>query len=45
MPTYDDDVPTQDEEILLKQLIDNNDEQQRIRAIIQVIQYILNIFS
>ncbi len=36
MPSYDDDVPTQEEEILLKQLVDTGDEQQRIRAIIQV---------
>lgn len=36
MPSYDDDVPTQEEEILLKQLIENSDEQQRIRAIIEV---------
>jgi hypothetical protein len=36
MPSYDDDMPTQEEEILLKQLVENGDEQQRIRAIIQV---------
>ena len=36
MPSYDDDLPTQEEEILLKQLIETGDEQQRIRAIVQV---------
>jgi hypothetical protein len=36
MPSYDDDVPTQEEEILLKQLIENGDEKQRIHAIIEV---------
>ncbi len=36
MPSYDDDLPTQEEEILLKQLVENNDEQQRIRTIIAV---------
>jgi hypothetical protein len=34
MPSYDDDLPTQEEEILLKQLVKNNDE--RIQAIIEV---------
>jgi len=37
MPSYDDDLPTQEEEILLKQLVENaEEEQQRIRAIIEV---------
>ena len=36
MPSYDDDLPTQQEEILLKQLVENVEDQQRIRAIIEV---------
>jgi hypothetical protein len=40
MTSYDDDLPTEHEEILLKQLVDNGEEEQRIRAIIEV----LNIF-
>ena len=36
MPSYDDDLPTQDEEILLKQLVENGEEQQRVRAIVEV---------
>jgi len=36
MPSYDDDLPTQEEEILLKQLVDNGEEQQRARAIVEV---------
>lgn len=36
MPSYDDDLPTQDEEILLKKLLENGEEQQRIRAINEV---------
>lgn len=47
MPSYDDDVPTQEEEILLKQLIETDNEQQRIRAIIQVQKYSakISVFS
>jgi len=37
MPSYDDDLPTQQEELLLKQLVDNVEQQQRIQALIQVI--------
>jgi hypothetical protein len=36
MPSYDDDLPTQEEEILLKKLVENNEEQQRIQAIMEV---------
>ena len=36
MPSYDDDLPTEEEEVLLKQLVDNSEEQQRIRAIVEV---------
>ncbi|CAF1187409.1 unnamed protein product [Rotaria sordida] len=36
MPSYDDDLPTHEEEILLKKLVENGEEQQRIRAIIEV---------
>jgi hypothetical protein len=36
MPSYDDDLPTQEEEILLKQLVETGEEQQRIRAIVEV---------
>ncbi|UJR09183.1 hypothetical protein I4U23_013431 [Adineta vaga] len=37
MPSYDDDLPTSEEEILLKQLTENCEEQQqRIRTIIEV---------
>jgi hypothetical protein len=36
MPSYDDDLPTQQEEILLKQLVDNVEQQQRIQSLIQV---------
>ncbi|CAF4465165.1 unnamed protein product, partial [Rotaria sp. Silwood2] len=36
MPSYDDDLPTQEEEILLKKLVENGEEQQRIRAITEV---------
>ncbi|CAF1226738.1 unnamed protein product [Adineta steineri] len=36
MPSYDDDLPTQEEEILLKQLVEHSEEQQRIHAIIEV---------
>jgi hypothetical protein len=36
MPSYDDDLPTQEEEILLKQLVDNVEQQQRIQALIEV---------
>jgi hypothetical protein len=39
MPSYDDDLPTQQEEILLKQLVENVEDQQRIRAIIEVKNY------
>lgn len=38
MPSYDDDLPTQQEELLLKQLVDNVEQQQRIQALIQVIR-------
>lgn len=37
MPSYDDDLPTKQEEILLKQLVDNVEQQQRIQALIEVI--------
>ncbi|CAF3499298.1 unnamed protein product [Rotaria sp. Silwood1] len=36
MPSYDDDLPTQEEEILLKKLVENGEEEQRIRAVIEV---------
>ncbi|CAF1034108.1 unnamed protein product [Adineta ricciae] len=36
MPSYDDDVPTQEEENLLKQLRENQEEQQRFRVITEV---------
>lgn len=36
MPSYDDDLPTQQEELLLKQLLDNVDEQERLRTITKV---------
>jgi hypothetical protein len=36
MPSYDDDLPTQQEELLLKQLVDNVEQQQRIQALIEV---------
>ncbi len=36
MPSYDDDLPTQEEEILLKQLVDNVEQEQRIQALIEV---------
>ncbi len=36
MPSYDDDLPTQQEELLLKQLIDNVEQQQQIQALIEV---------
>ena len=36
MPSYDDDLPTQQEELLLKQLTENVDEQERLRTIIKV---------
>ena len=36
MTSYDDDLPTEQEEILLKQLVGNGEEEQRIRAIIEV---------
>jgi len=36
MPSYDDDLPTQQEELLLKQLVDNVEQQQRLDALIQV---------
>jgi hypothetical protein len=36
MPSYDDDLPTQEEELLLKQLVDNVEQQQRLDALIQV---------
>jgi hypothetical protein len=36
MPSYDDDLPTQQEELLLKQLGDNVEQQQRLDALIQV---------
>jgi hypothetical protein len=36
MTSYDDDLPTPQEEILLKQLVQNGEEVQRIRAIIEV---------
>ena len=36
MPSYDDDLPTEQEELLLKQLVENVEQQQRIEALIQV---------
>jgi hypothetical protein len=36
MPSYDDDLPTQQEELLLKQLVDNVEQQQQIQALIEV---------
>ena len=36
MPSYDDDLPTQQEELLLKQLVDNVDQQTRIQTLIEV---------
>lgn len=36
MPSYDDDLPTAEEEILLKKLVENGEEQQRMRAITEV---------
>ena len=36
MPSYDDDLPTQQEELLLKQLVDSVEEQERIHAIMEV---------
>ena len=36
MPSYDDDLPTQQEETLLKQLVDNVEQEQRIQALIEV---------
>ena len=36
MPSYDDDLPTEQEELLLKQLVDNVEQQQRIQALIEV---------
>lgn len=38
MPSYDDDLPTQEEENLLKELAENREEQNRIRAIVEVIK-------
>ena len=36
MPSYDDDLPTPQEELLLKQLMDNSEQEQQIQAIIEV---------
>ena len=36
MPSYDDDLPTQQEEYLLKQLVDNVEQHERIQALIEV---------
>ncbi|CAF2874751.1 unnamed protein product [Rotaria sp. Silwood2] len=36
MPSYDDDLPTQQEEYLLKQLVDNIEQQERIQALIEL---------
>ena len=36
MPSYDDDLPTEQEQALLKQLMDNVEQQQRIQALIEV---------
>ncbi|CAF3389016.1 unnamed protein product [Rotaria socialis] len=36
MPSYDDDLPTQDEEILLKKLVENGEAEQRIRAVSEI---------
>jgi hypothetical protein len=43
MPSYDDDLPTEQEEILLKQLVDNVEQQQRIQALIEVREIINEI--
>ncbi|CAF4912623.1 unnamed protein product, partial [Rotaria sp. Silwood1] len=36
MPSYDDDLPTQQEEYLLKQLVDNVESQKRIQTLIEL---------
>ena len=36
MPSYDEDLPTQQEEFLLKQLEQNHDEHQRLQTIVEV---------
>ncbi|CAF1220225.1 unnamed protein product [Adineta steineri] len=36
MPSYDDDLPTPQEELLLNQLINNTDRQEQLQALIQV---------
>ena len=36
MTSYDDDLPTQQESILLKKLIENDEDQQRIYTITEV---------
>ena len=36
MPSYDDDLPTEQEEALLKQLVENTEQQPRIQALIEV---------
>ena len=37
MPAYDDDLPTDEEEVLLRRLTDNTEREERFRALIQVI--------
>lgn len=36
MPSYEEDQPTDEEEFLLKQLVNQNEQQQRIQTLIQV---------
>ena len=36
MPSYDEDQPTDEEELLLKQLVNQVEQQQRIQTLIQV---------
>ena len=38
MPSYDDDLPTEQEQALIKQLVDNVEQQQRIQALSEVRQ-------
>lgn len=44
MPSYDDDLPTQQEEILIKQLEEATDIQQRFNHIVDVKSYLLVLF-
>ena len=36
MSTYDDDLPTQQEDLLLQQIVDSVEQHERIQALIQV---------